>query len=366
MSSTARLHHGWVAIDRQVWNHPAFAPEPFSEREAWLWLISHAEYRTDADVPRGCLQASYQQLADAWQWPTRMRARHYLERLAKDGMVVLMRGVIRIREYDQYQNTVRHENPVSHNVRTERAQQTSNKSEACEAVAHNVRTEPAQNAIPPLHPPYKEVTNNNKPIPSPPTPRSGGTAAEAEEGEARANIIPAPLLARPVVWHEGVLAVSFRVSPGEEQCKELWECGLKYSYEERCWLGPSTRIDLPRLQRLLPGVDLAQHEPVRRPPSAVHGAQQRRPSIPGPEIWMQTRRQMREAMGDHLPPWVGCMAAVDTGTAIELVTDDEGAAICWPRVCQGVAEAFAGRTVHAVYDPARHADLVRQRTGGAP
>jgi len=359
MSSTARLQNGWVSIDRRVWEHPAFADEAFSEREAWFWLISHAEYRTDAKVPRGCLVTSYQQLADAWHWSSRGKARHYMERLERDGMVVLMRGCVRITNYDDYQSNAPVNQAGSHNVRTNRAQVNETKSEACEAVAHNVRTNSAPNAFPPPTPPsYKETTNKSNP---PPTPK--GDAAE-EEGPS--NIIPAPLLARPVVWQAGVLAVQFRVAPGDDQRRELRACGLQYSQAERCWLGPATRLDLSRLGRLLPGVDLSQHEPVHRPPSSVHGAQQRHPSLPGPDVWMHTRQRMRELMRGELPGWVGCMAAVEVGTVIELVTDDEAAAIVWPRVCQGVAESITGRTVRAVYDPARHADLVRQRTGGEP
>lgn len=359
MSSTARLQHGWVAIDRQVWEHPAFADEAFSEREAWFWLISHAEYRTDAKVPRGCLVTSYQQLADAWHWSSRGKARHYMERLERDGMVVLMRSCIRISNYDDYQSNAPVNQAGSHNVRTNRAQQNETKSEACEAVAHNVRTNSAQNGFPPPVPPsYKETNNKSNP---PPTPK--GDAAE-EEGAS--NIIPAPLLARPVVWQAGVLAVQFRVAPGDDQRRELRACGLQYSQAERCWLGPATRLDLSRLARLLPGVDLSQHEPVHRPPSSVHGAQPRRPSIPGPDCWMRTRRQMQEVMGDHMPAWAGCMAAVDTGHAIELVTDDEVYALLWLKNYQPMAEQIAGCTVRAVYDPARHADLVRQRTGGEP
>lgn len=363
MSSTARLHHGWVAIDRQVWSHPAFAPEPFSEREAWLWLISHAEYRTDADVPRGCLQASYQQLADAWQWPTRMRARHYLERLAKDGMVVLMRGVIRIREYDQYQNTVRGENPVSHNVRTERAQVNETKSEACETVSHNVRTNHAQIQNSPLHPPHKEVTNNNQ-HGSPPTPREPGAEEEAS------NIIPAPLLARPVTWQGGVLEVRFRVSPGTEQKKELKACGLRWSAEERCWLGVPS--DLTRLQRLLPGVALSEPKP--KPLATQPPPQNQRPRAAAAflPLWSVVQREALRILGSqNYPSYLDDVAAVDHGLeGIELVSDDEVASILFGKnlqtLIEQVAERVAGRELRVwmTFDPARYADLVRQRTGG--
>lgn len=36
---------GVLAVDRGVFEHPSFARVPFTEREAWLWLISEAAYR---------------------------------------------------------------------------------------------------------------------------------------------------------------------------------------------------------------------------------------------------------------------------------------------------------------------------------
>ncbi len=33
---------GVFAVDRGIWDHPMFACEPFTEREAWQWLIAEA------------------------------------------------------------------------------------------------------------------------------------------------------------------------------------------------------------------------------------------------------------------------------------------------------------------------------------
>lgn len=35
---------GVFAVDRGVWDHPMFADEPFTEREAWLWMVSAAAW----------------------------------------------------------------------------------------------------------------------------------------------------------------------------------------------------------------------------------------------------------------------------------------------------------------------------------
>jgi hypothetical protein len=77
-------------------------------------------------------------------------------------MVVLMRGCVRITNYDDYQSNAPVNQAGSHNVRTNRAQVNETKSEACEAVAHNVRTNSAQTGFPPPTPPsYKETTNTH-------------------------------------------------------------------------------------------------------------------------------------------------------------------------------------------------------------
>ena len=36
---------GFFQVDRGVWSHPVFAPEAFTEREAWLWLIARAAWK---------------------------------------------------------------------------------------------------------------------------------------------------------------------------------------------------------------------------------------------------------------------------------------------------------------------------------
>jgi hypothetical protein len=36
---------GTFNVARGVFDHPVFAPEPFTEREAWLWLIAEAQWK---------------------------------------------------------------------------------------------------------------------------------------------------------------------------------------------------------------------------------------------------------------------------------------------------------------------------------
>jgi hypothetical protein len=35
---------GVFAMDQGIFEHPTFAPEPFTEREAWMWLIAEAAF----------------------------------------------------------------------------------------------------------------------------------------------------------------------------------------------------------------------------------------------------------------------------------------------------------------------------------
>jgi hypothetical protein len=48
---------GFFAIDRGVWDHPLFAREKFSEREAWFWLISSAAWENLNSIKWGMLRA---------------------------------------------------------------------------------------------------------------------------------------------------------------------------------------------------------------------------------------------------------------------------------------------------------------------
>jgi len=36
---------GTVNISRSIWNSPTFNCEPFTEREAWMWLIMEASWK---------------------------------------------------------------------------------------------------------------------------------------------------------------------------------------------------------------------------------------------------------------------------------------------------------------------------------
>lgn len=85
---------GRYFIDRGLWKHPFFAKEPFTEREAWQWMIGEAAYRSYTrnvsgavvELQRGQLCASVRYLAQAWQW-SKSRVDRFLKRLKTETMI---------------------------------------------------------------------------------------------------------------------------------------------------------------------------------------------------------------------------------------------------------------------------------------
>jgi hypothetical protein len=81
------MHRGWQ-------DNPVFKPEPYSEREAWEWIIAHAaweakEARISGEVvslERGEIACSLRYLAEAWRW-SKSHVQRFLKRIATAEMV---------------------------------------------------------------------------------------------------------------------------------------------------------------------------------------------------------------------------------------------------------------------------------------
>lgn len=105
---------GTFMVARSIWDHPEFAAEDFTEREAWLWLIGEAAWkprrkrfgRAVVDLERGQLVASVRFMAEAWGW-SKSRVSRFLERLKKRDMLMTKPGtlamVVTICNYDEFQ-----------------------------------------------------------------------------------------------------------------------------------------------------------------------------------------------------------------------------------------------------------------------
>lgn len=104
---------GVFAVHRGVFSHVAFAAEPFTEREAWLWLISAAAWkamkvrvgRQVFSLDRGQAAFSIRFLAEKWKW-TKSRVQRFLKRLKNEAMITLLPGrdatQITICNYNKY------------------------------------------------------------------------------------------------------------------------------------------------------------------------------------------------------------------------------------------------------------------------
>lgn len=108
------LTAGTVNISREFLDHPAFATEAYTEREAWLWLIMEARWKAGQkrvgrkvfDVDRGQLVASMDFMAKAWKW-SKARVFRFLKRLEKLEMICSKSEtdatLVTICNYDKFQ-----------------------------------------------------------------------------------------------------------------------------------------------------------------------------------------------------------------------------------------------------------------------
>ena len=107
---------GVFAVDRGLFDDPDFDPEPFTQREAWLWLIKEAAWKKRKrrisgniiELERSQLTASIRFMAEAWQW-SKSKVARFLDRIAACGMIMKQTGggcqqlVITICNYARFQ-----------------------------------------------------------------------------------------------------------------------------------------------------------------------------------------------------------------------------------------------------------------------
>jgi hypothetical protein len=106
---------GVFAVDRGIWDHDFLSSvDPFSRREAWLWLVSEAAWKPRRrrivgriiELERGQLVASLRFIAGKWRW-SEPRVRRFLVTLVTELMIDAKTdagvSVITISKYDEYQ-----------------------------------------------------------------------------------------------------------------------------------------------------------------------------------------------------------------------------------------------------------------------
>lgn len=105
---------GVFAVDRGIWDHESFAKDPFTEREAFIWLVGEASYRPRktrvgsivVELQRGQVAHSYRFMAERWSWSLG-KVQRFLKRLETDTIIETQSDtgalVVTICNYDKYQ-----------------------------------------------------------------------------------------------------------------------------------------------------------------------------------------------------------------------------------------------------------------------
>jgi hypothetical protein len=107
---------GTVRVSREFFDDGAFKAEPFTEREAFLWMIMEASFkprerrigRETVTLERGQLAASVRFMQKAWGWASTRRVHSFICALQKRNMVRNAAGtdftIITLCNYDKYQS----------------------------------------------------------------------------------------------------------------------------------------------------------------------------------------------------------------------------------------------------------------------
>ena len=106
---------GTVNISRDIWNDAAFKDQPFTEREAFIWMVMEASWKPrerrvgsiTVQLERGQLATSVRFMADAWKWQ-KSTVDRFLKRLKNRDMIGTESGtgvnIITICKYNEYQS----------------------------------------------------------------------------------------------------------------------------------------------------------------------------------------------------------------------------------------------------------------------
>lgn len=106
---------GYVAISRWFFDHPIFAAEALTEREAFQWMIMEAAWeprrvrrgRVVIDLGRGEFAHSIRFMATAWKW-SEAHVRRFLKKLKSDGMLTIQPTHdvthVTVCNYEKFQN----------------------------------------------------------------------------------------------------------------------------------------------------------------------------------------------------------------------------------------------------------------------
>lgn len=145
---------GYIAVHRSIWEHRMFADDVFSEREAWLWMVSSAAWKACkirsgnamVDIKRGELLFSTRFLAKRWKWSHTKVVRFLilLENETQIGTDTKHNSThITICNYDKYQVSRNTSETVPHTLASTDAVQTRYKEEEGNNIIKEISRAPA-------------------------------------------------------------------------------------------------------------------------------------------------------------------------------------------------------------------------------
>lgn len=119
------MNRRYVAITADIFAHPLFEGEPFSHRDAWIWLIANAAWKEHQvrvggvliTLHRGQVIVGRSHLAETWGW-TEKKVRHFLASCGASCMLKLgqskgrFANVATICNYDKFQSVGSIQGPV--------------------------------------------------------------------------------------------------------------------------------------------------------------------------------------------------------------------------------------------------------------
>jgi hypothetical protein len=141
----------WIRLDCEYFDHDFFADEPFTEREAFQWLIINAAWKDTSHrvkyellpVPRGSLYCTQRELSKVWKWST-TKVRNYLALLVSQNMIErsekTQKTLVSICNYSKFQDT----------QTTEKTQQKHDSIATKTQQKHNKNTKGTNNTIIPI------------------------------------------------------------------------------------------------------------------------------------------------------------------------------------------------------------------------
>lgn len=166
---------GWFAVQRDFFDHKLFKKEPFTEREAWLWIIANAAWEQTTHrvegqvvtVERGSFFCTQRELAHRFQWGT-TKTRNFLKLTQEQNMLELnnetKKTLVSVCNYEQYQSKQNNDKTTTKQPRTENETTTKQRQNTKEETKqiNNITTNNIDTPLPPPEPMAKQANPSSR------------------------------------------------------------------------------------------------------------------------------------------------------------------------------------------------------------